>query len=335
MSSCIGDQSCQNIVGTGPCSETYFRDNYWGCSIGSIIEIVDSCQGNSTCADVSDGGDIGYLTGSCNAYKACTKIAKVGESIARAEDCCNTDNECFEATEEDLEATCSSTSTTSTSTSSTSTTSSTASTSTSSTSTSTSTSSTSIISTSTSTNPTDTPLQEVGNNQLNSKCGCLDRCQGDCDNDKDCMGNLVCFTRDGRENVPGCSGEGKPGNDYCTDRPFQEYLAYVGNDGQFFDGERAGAFRLGLCEGDCDNDSDCEGDYHCYRRNMFTTVPGCVGKGARGKDYCYDPQDRRKISAVEHFVGVKEEIDSSCGHTKASTWAFALSILLMWLRRKN
>ena len=40
-------------------------------------------------------------------------------------------------------------------------------------------------------------------------------CEGDCDSDSDCSGSLVCFDRSNTEAVPGCSGTGEPGNDYC------------------------------------------------------------------------------------------------------------------------
>ena len=43
----------------------------------------------------------------------------------------------------------------------------------------------------------------------------LAECEGDCDNDDDCAGNLVCFKRDQFENIPGCSGRGESGTDYC------------------------------------------------------------------------------------------------------------------------
>jgi len=103
-------------------------------------------------------------------------------------------------------------------------------------------------------------------------------CEGDCDNDNDCKGDLVCFTRDGdgTEAVPGCLGQGKPGDDYCTVRPSDSYLIYKGND----------ETNLGRCEGDCDKDTDCATGLYCFKRRKFAPVPGCEGLGARGKDYC-------------------------------------------------
>lgn len=44
----------------------------------------------------------------------------------------------------------------------------------------------------------------------------LFRCQGDCDVDDDCAGELVCFQRVMDEDVPGCLGPGDFSIDYCT-----------------------------------------------------------------------------------------------------------------------
>eukprot|EP00797_Seminavis_robusta_P030259 Sro628_g178050.1 receptor-like protein kinase (990) ;mRNA; r:24176-27788 len=48
-------------------------------------------------------------------------------------------------------------------------------------------------------------------------CG---KCEGDCDGDHECAGNLECFHRfnGSNETVPGCYGYGYPGRDYCFDR---------------------------------------------------------------------------------------------------------------------
>eukprot|EP00930_Biecheleria_cincta_P032446 TRINITY_DN2251_c0_g1_i1.p1 TRINITY_DN2251_c0_g1~~TRINITY_DN2251_c0_g1_i1.p1 ORF type:complete len:1643 (+),score=218.95 TRINITY_DN2251_c0_g1_i1:128-5056(+) len=45
----------------------------------------------------------------------------------------------------------------------------------------------------------------------------LSVCSGDCDADTDCDGNSFCYQRSGSERVPGCSGEGRDGWDYCVD----------------------------------------------------------------------------------------------------------------------
>ena len=43
----------------------------------------------------------------------------------------------------------------------------------------------------------------------------LDECQGDCDNDGECAGQLKCYQRSDIEPIPNCSGDGIPGKDYC------------------------------------------------------------------------------------------------------------------------
>lgn len=45
-------------------------------------------------------------------------------------------------------------------------------------------------------------------------------CEGDCDDDDDCAGDLVCFKRssiDGFQAVPGCGGEGGDRDVYSKD----------------------------------------------------------------------------------------------------------------------
>ena len=44
----------------------------------------------------------------------------------------------------------------------------------------------------------------------------LGNCQGDCDSDEECAGNLRCFERAEFEDVPGCQGFGVSGFDYCA-----------------------------------------------------------------------------------------------------------------------
>jgi len=46
------------------------------------------------------------------------------------------------------------------------------------------------------------------------------------------------------------------------------------------------AFPLGECEGDCDNDNECEGSLVCMKRNGGEIVPGCSGIDKAHWDYC-------------------------------------------------
>ena len=95
------------------------------------------------------------------------------------------------------------------------------------------------------------------------------------------QGSLVCYLRFAAgEPVPGCSGDGISREDYCCNRP-PNYLLYVGNG--------LGPNGLGLCEGDCDDDTDCAESLICEQRRGFTEVPGCEGMGRKGSDYCRDP----------------------------------------------
>lgn len=47
----------------------------------------------------------------------------------------------------------------------------------------------------------------------------LNQCEGDCDSDSDCAGNLICFEKDLGDSsvVPGCQGQDSTRNDYCID----------------------------------------------------------------------------------------------------------------------
>lgn len=117
--------------------------------------------------------------------------------------------------------------------------------------------------------------------------GTIAMCQGDCDNDDQCEGNLRCFRRSEFEPVPGCSGEELMENiNYCFDAT--GYLWYLSNDGGDAD-----ILSLGMCDGDCDTDDDCDGNLRCFFRDDFESVPGCDSPfpdqiGEYGLDYCFD-----------------------------------------------
>lgn len=59
-------------------------------------------------------------------------------------------------------------------------------------------------------------LQDVGNDGSPSSVFPLKVCQGDCDSNRDCEGDLVCMQRSALEPVPGCEGSGSPSSDYCV-----------------------------------------------------------------------------------------------------------------------
>jgi hypothetical protein len=108
-------------------------------------------------------------------------------------------------------------------------------------------------------------------------------CEGDCDWDSDCQSGLKCFQRDGLEPVPYCTGDKRTykGSDFCY-KP--RVLKFIGNNG-------GSGFPLGVCEGDCDRDSDCQDGLKCFQRHLLKPVPGCTGDSIVfiGMDFCYQP----------------------------------------------
>jgi len=137
----------------------------------------------------------------------------------------------------------------------------------------------------------------------------LGLCEGDCDDDDECAGDLKCFQRNRRgQAVPGCSPGGDDDNtsDFCyremslaptkspapTRSPTKSpsvgpsiwttpKLMFVRNPPRS---------PLGVCEGDCDDDDECEGNLKCFQRERrFQPVPGCEmgGDDDNESDYCY------------------------------------------------
>jgi len=107
----------------------------------------------------------------------------------------------------------------------------------------------------------------------------LNLCEGDCDQDSDCNHGLICWHRDFESDtvVPGCAGIATGNWDYCVPAAI---LVDVGVDGS--------ASGLNLCEGDCDQDSDCNHGLICWHRDFEsdTVVPGCIGIATSDLDYC-------------------------------------------------
>ena len=54
--------------------------------------------------------------------------------------------------------------------------------------------------------------------------------------------------------------------------------------------------KLGICEGDCDSDSDCKPGLKCFQRSGNTNVPGCTTYGLdnwKDADYCIHDYDKQ------------------------------------------
>ena len=134
------------------------------------------------------------------------------------------------------------------------------------------------------------PLDSVGGTAYE-----LAECQGDCDSDADCQAGLKCFQRTGAEQVPGCYGSGTSGWDYCAADASQpaNKLLNIGSNPLAF-----GSGRLFECQGDCDNDDDCQTGLKCFQRDGYDAVPGCgeAGQGKKGWDYCVADGDAKLYS---------------------------------------
>jgi hypothetical protein len=60
-------------------------------------------------------------------------------------------------------------------------------------------------------------LQNLGGNGCSGYWGYpCSKCQGDCDSDSDCVGNLKCFQRSYGEAIPGCTDPGGPSGSHCS-----------------------------------------------------------------------------------------------------------------------
>jgi hypothetical protein len=120
------------------------------------------------------------------------------------------------------------------------------------------------------------------------------QCQGNCNDDSECAGGLECFRRNmaTTKSVPGCHGIADNGTDYCydpDDLPLSQRVPILQDKG--FNWMPAEEFPLGLCEGDCDADSDCEGELVCFQRYGNRPVPSCRGNATFDTDYCIRPED--------------------------------------------
>ena len=134
----------------------------------------------------------------------------------------------------------------------------------------------------------DPELEIVGQCTAASPCGL---CQGDCDSDDECEVGLICKQRGSFEQVPGCSGLGRGGLDYCYPQELEVAEPLFRVTQQF---ERASSCTIdspcGECQGDCNRDSDCGDGLRCFQRSGDEPVPGCRGASVRAVDYCFkDP----------------------------------------------
>jgi hypothetical protein len=123
----------------------------------------------------------------------------------------------------------------------------------------------------------------------------LGLCEGDCDNDEMCAGEMVCFQRENaNEPVRYCKGgiEDNSRTGYCT---------YPIANVTIPSSETEDVPLLGFCKGDCDTDADCAQGLKCFQRNGNEDVPFCAG----GKE------DKNRTDYCTHIVDVVSDVDSS------------------------
>ena len=58
---------------------------------------------------------------------------------------------------------------------------------------------------------------------------------------------------------------------------------------QSFGADPTDHYPLGLCQGDCDDDSQCQPGLICYQRNSGDPIPGCTGNLKSRTDFCIYP----------------------------------------------
>jgi hypothetical protein len=146
----------------------------------------------------------------------------------------------------------------------------------------------------------DPQLQNKGWSPSAARRGNLQECQGDCDRNSHCKGNLVCHQRNAWSAVPGCKGWGNYNTDYCYDPKklhSRQAMGWNYNSLQNFGLTPNGAI-LGQCVGDCDVDAHCRGGLKCYKPTG--PVPGCSGNTPRGYQFCYDPADAKTDAPTAH-----------------------------------
>ena len=109
----------------------------------------------------------------------------------------------------------------------------------------------------------------------------LEECEGTCGEDDDCKPGLICYQHRPSRPQIGCAGIPQTW-DYCLNASDTAVRPLLDR------GPDANRL-LGLCEGDCDSDFECMGALVCFKRRNLVPVPGCIGYGTIGWDYCVNP----------------------------------------------
>lgn len=133
------------------------------------------------------------------------------------------------------------------------------------------------------------------------------QCFGDCDSSDHCEEGLVCYHRDLDDAddsvpVPGCSE-----SDNADIHTTNSVCVTPDNLPRHAVSRTAPVRRnlLGLCRGDCDSDSDCNGNLVCQQRDRGQSVQGCSGKDlSTSRDYCVLPSSSSSLNVVNGGGGM-------------------------------
>ena len=153
-------------------------------------------------------------------------------------------------------------------------------------------------------------------------------CEGDCDGDSSCEGNLICAQRDGFEAVEGCSGEGGSrdvyGKDVCISPPIRNEIRDSLTISGYYCSESNPCPK---CAGSCGIDSHCMSGLECFQRSGLDPIPNCVTGGigdVSDTNYCFErpplgevtyvPGDISKMSAgLELSTGLEARVIAVSG----------------------
>lgn len=172
----------------------------------------------------------------------------------------------------------------------------------------------------------------------------LGECEGECTQHSDCGDGLKCFFRGSTEPVPGCTGRLDSKTGYCFRATEGESLIFNGWS------EDSYKHHLGLCEGSCRADSDCEhglvsmnrkkccpADFSrtfwqqiCFKRQALEPVPGCTNLGRKGADYCIKPPSEDTLA-----MGSPEEPLTLCRGHCSSDYECELGLSCFDRRKDN